>query len=214
MINNISIKTIYYMRFASCLLLPVALLAAAGCSKSPRLAKLTPGDVVLAFGDSLTYGTGATAETSYPAVLGQLIGRTVIRAGVPGEVTAQGLQRLPQALDTHRPALVILCLGGNDILRKHDQAATKSNLRSMLTLLKERRIGVVLVGVPQPSLFSGPPAYYGELAKEFGVPYEGAVVKEVLYTADMKSDPIHPNAKGYARMAEALASAMRSAGAL
>jgi acyl-CoA thioesterase I len=210
--NNL-LKTGYYVRFAS-VLLALALFAAGGCAKSPKLARLAPGDVVLAFGDSLTYGTGASAEQSYPAVLGQLIKRTVIRAGVPGEVTEQGLRRLPQLLEAHKPALVILCLGGNDILRKHDQAATKSNLHSMLTLLKERRIGVMLVGVPQPSLFSGPPAYYGELAKEFGVPYEGAVVKEVLYTADMKSDPIHPNARGYARMAEALASALKSAGAL
>ena len=64
----------------------------AGCgNKVPPVAKLASTDVVLAFGDSLTYGTGAKAEDSYPVVLGQLIGRTVVRSGVPGEVTARRL---------------------------------------------------------------------------------------------------------------------------
>ena len=71
-------------------------LALAGCGeKTPGLPRLAPSDVVVAFGDSLTYGTGAAESESYPAVLGQLTGRTIVRAGVPGEVTAQGLARLP-----------------------------------------------------------------------------------------------------------------------
>ena len=193
----------------------VVAITLAGCSENvPKLAKLASTDVIVAFGDSLTYGTGAQEHESYPAVLAQLTGRQVIRAGVPGEVTAQGLQRLPEVIEEHRPKLLIVCLGGNDMLRKVNAAEIKSNLRSIIKAIKDRGIAVVLVGVPQPALITSAPEFYGELAKEFALPYEGKIVTSVLYSAEMKADPIHPNAKGYRRIAEALAELLRKAGAL
>jgi lysophospholipase L1-like esterase len=195
--------------------LVLALALAAGCGEeAPRLPRLGAHDVVVAFGDSLTYGTGAAEHESYPAVLAQLIRRPVVRAGVPGEVTAQGLRRLPSVLDEHRPRLVIVCLGGNDMLRKIGSAQIKRNLEGMLRELRQRGVSAVLVGVPNPALWTSSADFYAELAREFGVPYEGEIVTSVLYSSDMKSDPIHPNAKGYRKMAEALARLLREAGAL
>jgi acyl-CoA thioesterase-1 len=186
-----------------------------GCGdKAPKLPKLAASDVVVAFGDSLTYGTGAQESESYPAVLGQLIGRNVVRAGVPGEVTAQGLARLPALIDEHSPRLVIICLGGNDMLRQVGDAEIRQNLRSIFKTLKDRKIAAVLIGVPKPALITSAPEFYAEIAREFGVPYEGKIVTSVLYSAELKSDPIHPNALGYRRMAEAIAQLLKTAGAI
>jgi lysophospholipase L1-like esterase len=193
----------------------VVVTALGGCGERvPRVPAVGPDEVIVAFGDSLTYGTGATESESYPAVLAQLIGRRVVRAGVPGEVTAQGLARLEQVIEAHRPALVIVCLGGNDMLRRLDEAQIRSNLRQIIKTLRERGISVVLVGVPKPALLTSAAAFYGELAKEYRIPYEGKILNHIMHQLDLKADTIHPNAKGYRRMAEAIAELLREAGAI
>ena len=188
-----------------------------GCGRGPRvpgLAALGPNDVILAFGDSLTYGTGANEAESYPAVLAELTGRKVIRSGVPGEVTAGGLARISEVLEAQRPALVIVCLGGNDMLGKLDEASIKANLREIIKTIKAGGVPVVLVGVPRPALVTDAAPFYAELAAEFDAPYEGRIVTDVLYQRELKSDPIHPNAKGYRKMAEAIAVLLKKAGAI
>ncbi len=206
MINN-RLKTNTYV------LLILLLFVACG-DKAPQVSKLAPSDVIVAFGDSITFGTGATEAESYPAVLSSLIGRPVVKSGVPGEVTAGGLARLPGVLEEHNPKLVLLCLGGNDMLRKHNEAETRSNLRTMIKMLKDKNINVILIGVPKPAMITSAPEFYSEIAKEFGIPYEAKIVTSVLYNPGEKADPIHPNAKGYKRMAEALAALMKKSGAI
>ncbi len=197
------------------LIVAVVIVVLAGCSgKAPTLPPLTADDVVVAFGDSLTYGTGAKAEESYPAVLAKLIDRRVVRAGVPGEVTAQGLARLVSVIEEYDPRLMIVCLGGNDMLRRVHEADIKRNLRAIIAGIRSRGIAVVLIGVPKPALITSAPAFYAELAAEFSIPYEGEIVTSVLYKAEYKSDGIHPNAQGYRRMAEAIAELLRKAGAV
>ena len=201
--------------FLRSLLVALSLSALAACGeKPPPLPKLGTGDVVLAFGDSLTYGTGAGTEEAYPNVLAKLLNRTVVGAGVPGETTADGLERLPAVLDEIKPRLMLLCMGGNDMLHKMDFAGIESNLRAMVQMAKARGIGVVLIGVPTPELFGGPPEFYGTLAKELSLPLENKVLQEVLFNHGLKSDPFHPNAKGYRRLAEAIAELLRRAGAV
>jgi acyl-CoA thioesterase-1 len=196
-----------------CLLLLAAALAGCG-GGAPRLAKLPADAVVLAFGDSLTFGTGAQPEASYPAVLEKLIGRKVWSAGVPGEVSAAGLARLPSALDYYRPRLLILCHGGNDFLRKLGDAQAAENLRAMIRLAQQRGIEVVLIAVPKPGLFPSPPDFYAEIAKEFRLPLEDAALKTILRDSELKSDVAHPNARGYARLADAVATQLKKSGAL
>lgn len=189
-------------------------LAGGGCSKPPRLAPLSGDAVVLAFGDSLTYGTGAAEPESYPAQLETLIGRRVVRAGVPGEVTAGALARLPEALDEHAPRLLLLCIGGNDFLRRLGNAQAEANVRAMVKLARSRGIDVLLIGTPEPGLAVSPPPFFAAIAEEFQLPYEGGAVAEVLKDASLKSDPVHPNAQGYRLIAERLAGALKKSGAL
>jgi acyl-CoA thioesterase-1 len=185
-----------------------------GCSERPKLERL-PGDaVVLAFGDSLTFGTGANEEESYPAQLEKLIGRRVVRAGVPGEVTAQALARLPEALDEHTPRLLLLCIGGNDFLRRLGNQQAERNVRDMVKLAKSRGIAVMLIGTPEPGFTVSPPAFYAGIAKEFRLPYEEGIIGQVLKDTSLKADPIHPNARGYRLIAERLAEQLKQSGAI
>ncbi len=191
----------------------IALLLAA-CDRAPTLPKLGANDIILAFGDSLTHGTGASADEAYPARLAQLSSRTVVNAGVPGETTAEGLQRLPALLDEHHPRLVLLCLGGNDMLRRLPEDETENNLRLMLQTLRASGAQVVLIGVPEPKIFGGAPDFYERLADEFALPYDGDTLNTVLKDNALKSDPIHPNAAGYEVIARELADLLKESGAL
>ncbi len=196
------------MRFIIQILLSVLLLASftlAGCDNQPKISRLEPGAVILAFGDSLTYGTGAPREQSYPAQLERSLNYRVVNAGVPGEVSAVGLTRLPELIAEHRPALVIICHGGNDFLHRNSPDQVKENLRQMVSLAKGSGIDVVLVSVPQLGLLLSPAPLYAEVAKEFSIPLEAEAVTDILSEPSLKSDRIHPNAEGYRIMAQAFA---------
>ena len=189
-------------------------LVLAGCTPPPELEPLAADAVVLAFGDSLTFGTGAGTGESYPEVLSGLIGRTVVSAGVPGEVSADGLLRLPALLDREQPALLLLCHGGNDQLQRLDPARLADNLRAMIREARDRNIAVVLIAVPAPGLSLRPLPLYAGIADEFGLAADLETVADILGDRALKSDYIHPNAAGYRRLALAVADLLRAAGAV
>nr|AUN35537.1 arylesterase precursor [uncultured bacterium] len=196
------------------LLFAAALLLAVGCGSKNKIDKLDANATVLAFGDSLTFGTGASPSESYPAVLERSIGRKVVNAGVPGETSGQGLERLPATLDEVNPKLLILCHGGNDFLRRLDDAQAAANVKAMIQLARGRGIPVVLVATPKPGLPPAVPAFYAEIATELKVPYDDSVLRSVLLDNALKSDMVHPNAAGYARIAAVVEKLLKGSGAI
>jgi acyl-CoA thioesterase-1 len=196
------------------LLVIITCIFALSACDAPELETLPQDAVILAFGDSLTRGVGTTKDKSYPAILAELSGLKVVNAGVAGETTAQGLKRLGKVLDQSNPDVVILIEGGNDILRNLSVGAAKNNLRNMIMLIKQRNSAVVLIGVPDKSLFSSSHSMYKELASELELVFDGHIIADLLRNASLKSDMVHFNEKGYRKMAEFIHALLQEKGAL
>lgn len=193
------------------LLLPVTL---SGCEVQPQLKPLSLDDRILALGNSLTYGTGVNPRQSYPTVLQQLVNREVINAGIPGEVTSATLRRIRNQLQQYRPGLVVLCIGGNDIIRRIPQQQIKANISEMIQIVKSEGVQMVLLAVPAFGLYPSAPRFYQELAEFHGIPLDNETIPKILRDASLKSDAIHGNAAGYRMLAEAVATLLKRAGAI
>lgn len=186
-----------------------------GCSEQqPQLNPIPADGIIVAFGDSLTEGYGAAKGNSYPEVLAELTGLKVINSGISGEVTKQGLERLPDVLSKHKPQLVILMEGGNDILHGGDLGQAKQNLASMIELIQAYGSEVVLIGVPQKKLFSNTAPFYQQRADEYPLVYESDILPDLLWDNNYKSDSIHFNAAGYHKLAEHIHAVLIDNGAL
>ena len=212
MVNKMKVNTIPgLVTLVLSILTSVLLLSS--CSQA-KLPVLQSEDVVVAFGDSLTAGYGVDKTQSYPSVLASITGLKVINAGISGETTAEGLERLPEVLETHQPQLVILLEGGNDVLQKVSEPQIKSNLKQMIQLIQQSGAAVLLVGVPEKKVFGSSLELYSELASEHEIPIEEEIVANLMNRLSMKSDYVHFNAQGYEAMAQAIYEALQTSGAI
>lgn len=167
--------------------------------------------VIAAFGDSLSAGLGADPGKSYPDFLQQLIDRRgygyhVVNAGVSGDTTADGLERLTDIISL-RPAIVILEFGGNDGLRGLPVVSTRANLEKMIIGLQQAGIRVVLAGMTLPRNYGVDyirafERMYADLAKKYDLTLIPFLLEGVGGIARyMQPDGIHPNAEGNERVA-------------
>jgi len=198
----------------------LALALSAACSRQADYQPLAPGSTVLAFGDSVTYGTGARPGEDYPSVLARTTGWNVINAGVPGELAREAKNRIGPLLAEHRPQLVIVELGGNDFLRKRRDDLVRQDLKTIIAASQDSGAITVLVAVPRLSLLRAgmgalkDSAIFEQLAEETGVLLIPSVFSDVLSDDTLRADQVHPNAEGYRVLTAGFVEAMRSAGLL
>jgi acyl-CoA thioesterase I len=186
--------------------LAVALVWLIWPSKYSRVADLdSAGSNIIAFGDSLTAGYGASAGEDYPSRLSLLIGSTVINAGVSGDTTQDALARLDTDVLARDPRIVIVGLGGNDYLRSIPISATEANLRSIIRKIHDAHAMVVLLGFRFPSLNVNYEDMYDRVASGERCLVVPKVLSGILTDPSLKSDEVHPNARGYQLIAERVA---------
>lgn len=200
------------------ILLMAAIVLTAACSNKTKEAALPAGSQVLALGDSLTQGAGVTREEAWPDLLAGKSGWVVFNGGVNGDTSEAALRRLPNLLEQHNPVLVLVALGGNDMLRHIPQQQTIANLEQILTLIKAHGAKPVLLAMPNPSLMGAvfqnlsAPDLYRKVAEEQHVPLIEDAIAEVISDPLLKGDPLHPNAAGHELLSEKIFKELQSIG--
>lgn len=163
------------------------------------------GSNVIAFGDSLTAGYGAQAGQDYPSRVSAATGIAILNAGVSGDTTEAALARLDKDVLSRDPRIVIVGLGGNDYLQSIPIATTETNLRSLIDKIESAGAMVIVVGFRFPSLNADYEAMYKRVAKDEQCLFVANVLSGILTNPDLKSDEVHPNARGYQLMADRVA---------
>jgi len=163
------------------------------------------GSNVIAFGDSLTAGYGANAGEDYPSRVSAATGIAIINAGVSGDTTEMALARIDNAVLSRDPRIVIVGLGGNDYLQSVPIATTETNLRLIIDKIETAGAAVILLGFRFPSLNADYESMYQRVAKDERCVFVANVLSGILTHPELKSDEVHPNARGYQLMADRIA---------
>ena len=175
------------------------------------------GVAVVAFGDSLTSGYGASAGEDYPSRLSAMTGIAITNAGKSGDTTDSALARIDNDVLSVGPRVVIVGLGGNDFLGGVSIQTTEGNLRTIVRKIQGVGAMVVLLSFRFPSLTARYEPMYQRVAHDEGCLLIGGVLQGILTDPKLRSDQIHPNARGYElmaqRMSEPLKKLMRKADA-
>ncbi|WP_435627448.1 arylesterase [Candidatus Ferrigenium straubiae] len=200
------------------LLLVSAAVLVAACGGKAKEEALPASSRVVALGDSITAGFGVASGEAWPGLLANRTGWVVINGGVSGDTSGGALQRLPALLEEHKPVLVLVALGGNDMLRRLPEQETVANLGKILAAIKAHGAKPVLLATPKPSamgaVFQNLSAadFYRRVAEEQQVPLIEDAIAEVLSDPQLKGDPLHPNAAGHKLLAQKIFDALKAIG--
>ncbi len=159
------------------------------------------GETIVCFGDSLTYGTGAAKGMDYPSQLSRLIGMDVINAGVPGNTTADALNRIQKIIKMN-PRIVLITLGGNDLKNGVNKEIAFKNLEQLIHIIQDTGALVIIGGIDVPFRGRGFAKAYKDVSKKTGSVLIQNIFKDIMRKPELMSDSIHPNSLGYAIMAQ------------
>ncbi len=156
---------------------------------------------IVAFGDSLINGVGATAGNNFVSQTSRAIKIPIKNLGIPGNTTADGVARLGEVY-AEDPGIVLVLLGGNDYLRKVPSEETWKNLDYIVKSLTDRGIVVVLLGVRGGLLRDNFEEKYEALSKKYRSAYVPDVLDGILLNKELMYDAVHPNDLGYEKIAK------------
>ena len=157
---------------------------------------------IICFGDSLTYGTGASKGRDYPSQLSKMISGPVINAGVPGDTTTRALRRLEEDVLSMSPDVVLITLGGNDLKNGVAQKTAFENLKRIIESIQNQGARVIIGGLKFPLRDRGYGRGYEDLADQTGAVLIPNILDGIIGNRTLMSDPIHPNDAGYKIVAE------------
>jgi lysophospholipase L1-like esterase len=178
-------------------------------SASTGPARPTAGDQIIAFGDSLVVGVGASPGRDLVSLLSSRLGVPIVNAGRNGDTTVSALARLDQAVLGRRPRIVLVLLGGNDLLRRVPPDETIDHLDAIVTRIRDRGAAVVLATVDIAFFTRSQDDEYEALAARTGAALVPGILDGILGRRDLMADAIHPNDRGYGLMADRLAPVLR-----
>jgi len=159
------------------------------------------GSTIVAFGDSLVSGVGATAGNDFVSVLARRIDEDIINLGNAGDTTAAAQLRLEAVLALD-PKIVLVLLGGNDFLQRIPAPETFSNLENIITTIQDSGAIVVLLGVRGGMIRDEFNAEFERLASTYGAAYVPNVLAGLLTNPDLMTDAVHPSDAGYQLIAD------------
>lgn len=171
-------------------------------NKHERVNMPRGGENVVAFGDSLVYGYGATSGNDFVSILSKKLLKenitttSIVNLGVPGNTTIQGLERLQDVINLN-PRVVIVLLGGNDALRKVAKKETFDNLEQIIVKIQASGAAVVLLGIRNGILTDEYKREFEALAKKYNTAFVPDVLSGVFGRKNLMSDTVHPNDEGY-----------------
>ena len=177
--------------------------------RSPRAAKPTAGATVVAFGDSLVEGRGATPGHDFVSLLAQRLSVPIVNAGRSGDTATAALSRLDASVLSRNPRVVIVLLGGNDFLRRVPEPETFRSLATIVERIRQRGAAVVLVGVSVGLITDPYASEYEALARRTSSGLVPDILDDIIGHADRMSDSIHPNDQGYEMIADRIEPVVR-----
>lgn len=199
-------------------MLLVALVLLLSACDTPQEEAIPPSSNILALGDSLTAGYGVASDEAWPSLLAGKTGWTVINGGISGNTSSEALARLPALLEEHKPVLVFITLGGNDMLRHTPTQETITNLEKMIALARVHGAKPILLGIPKPSIAGAvfrnlsAAEFYRDIAKNQQVPLIEDAIADVLSDPQLKVDQLHPNAAGHQLLTKKILDELRKIG--